>query len=216
MTAKSGPAELLRRLEESYAGRRGTILNYQSPYQLLIATVLSAQCTDEKVNEITPRLFGRFRTPEDFAQADIDELEAIVRPTGFYRVKARRIKEISASLVEMHGSAVPDSMDQLLQLKGIARKTANIVLTNGFGIVEGIAVDTHVMRLAKRLGLTEAKTRERIEQDLMKVFPRDSWGVVNSLLVEHGRRVCHARKPKCRHCVVFDICPSGFLFIQAG
>lgn len=207
--------EILRRLGESYNGRLGTRLNFESPYQLLIATVLSAQCTDEKVNEVIPKLFQRFQTPEQFAQADVNKLEALIRPTGFYRVKARRIKEISATLVDKYGSTVPRTMGELLELKGVARKTANIILTNGFGIVEGIAVDTHVMRLAKRLGLSGGKTREKIEQDLLQIFPRQSWSTVNSLFIEHGRRICQARKPKCTECVLLDLCPSGPSFTRA-
>ena len=183
-------------------------LKFSNPLELLIATILAAQCTDERVNEVTRTLFKKYRSAEDYANADLAVLEQDIKPTGYYRVKARRIKEVCKALIEKFNSEVPRSMEELTSLPGVARKTANIVLTNAYGINEGIIVDTHVLRLAKRLGLTQSKTREKIERDLMKIVPREKWGRFADLLIFHGRRVCNARKPKCDICVLRDLCPS--------
>ncbi|RLI09126.1 endonuclease III [Candidatus Bathyarchaeota archaeon] len=204
--------EIIRRLEEAYPEVRGTALRWETPLELLVATILSAQTTDAKVNEVTPSLFKRYRTAEDYARAPREELEEAIRSLGFYRQKARFIQEACRAIVEEHGGEVPRSMEELTRLKGVARKTANIVLGNAYGIVEGIAVDTHVMRLSKRLGLTGEKARDKIERSLMEIVPRSKWFQFSNLLIEHGRRVCSAKKPDCAGCVLSDLCPSAFTF----
>jgi endonuclease-3 len=187
-------------------------LQYTNPLELLIATILSAQCTDERVNIVTKTLFEKYRTAEDYANADVKELEEDIRSTGFYRNKTRNIKKCCQMLVEKFNSQVPKTMKEILELPGVARKTANIVLSNAFGVVEGIAVDTHVRRLAKRLGLTEHEDPNKIEESLKKIVPKDYWMKITDLLIFHGRRVCEARKPKCVICILNRICPSAFKF----
>jgi endonuclease-3 len=187
-------------------------LNYRNPLELLVATILSAQCTDERVNMVTKSLFTKYKKAEDYANADIAELEQEIRPTGFYRNKARNLKNTGEMLVERYHSHVPKTMDEILELPGVARKTANIVLQNVYGVVEGIAVDTHVRRVTARLGLTANEDQDKIEQDLMKSVPRDKWMRITDLLIYLGRRACTARKPKCDICVLNKICPSAFTF----
>ncbi len=204
--------QVIEFLEGAYPDVGGTSLNWSTPLELLVATILSAQSTDEQINKVTADLFRKYRTAADYADAPIEELEEDVRSSGFYRRKAKFIKEVTRGLVEMHGGEVPASMKDLTALKGIARKTANIILGNAFGIVEGIAVDTHVWRLAHRLGLSDKKYRDKIEANLMEVFPREKWLAVNYLLIAHGRRVCDAKKPDCGSCVLSGICPSAFTF----
>jgi endonuclease-3 len=199
-------------LEGAYPGVRGTALNWETPLELLIATILSAQSTDEQINKVTKTLFEKYRAAADYADAPREELEEDIRSSGFYRRKAKFIQDVTRGLVEGHGGEVPASMKDLTALKGVARKTANIVLGNVFGIVEGIAVDTHVWRLAHRLGFSDEKYRDKIERDLMGVFPREKWLAVNYLLIEHGRRVCDAKKPGCEGCVLNGLCPSAFTF----
>ncbi|MEM2881642.1 MAG: endonuclease III [Candidatus Bathyarchaeia archaeon] len=201
--------ELLSILEREYPNAR-IALNYSNPFELLIATMLSAQCTDERVNKVTKELFKKYRTAEDYANADLSELEAMIRPTGFYRAKARNLKKAARILVERFGSKVPKEMGALLELPGVARKTANIVLANAYGVVEGIAVDTHVRRLSRRLGLTKEEDQDAIERDLMAIVPKEYWNRITYLLMEHGRRVCKARKPACNACAVSKLCPSAF------
>lgn len=184
-------------------------LNYETPLQLLIATILSAQCTDERVNQVTPDLFARYPTVTDFAAADRDELETAVHATGFFRQKARFIQESSQAIVHKYGGEVPDNMTDLLTLTGVARKTANVVLGEIYGIADGITVDTHVKRLAKRLGLTAVTDPKKVEQDLMTIIPRENWIEISHLLIFHGRRVCFARKPNCAGCSLADLCPSA-------
>jgi endonuclease-3 len=198
-------------LEKEYTGAK-IALNYYSPLELLVATILSAQCTDERVNIVTKLLFKKYTKPEDYANADIKELENDVRSTGFYHNKAKNIQNTSRLLIEKFHGKVPRTMDELLELPGVARKTANIVLYNAFGIVAGIAVDTHVRRLSRRLGLSENEDQDKIEQDLMKLLPKDKWMRLTDLLIFHGRRVCNAKKPKCEVCVLNKICPSVFTF----
>jgi len=183
-------------------------LKFSNPLELLVATILAAQCTDERVNQVTRSLFKKYRTANDYVKADLATLEQDIKPTGFYRKKARRLKEVCQILVEKFNSEVPRTMEELLSLPGVARKTANIVLSNAYGIDEGIIVDTHVFRLARRLGLTESKTREKVERDLMRIVPKEKWRRFADLLIFHGRRVCNARKPKCARCVLKDLCPS--------
>jgi endonuclease-3 len=187
-------------------------LKYTNPLELLVATILSAQCTDERVNLVTKMLFRKYRKAEDYAKADLKELEQDIKSTGFYRNKARNIKKCCQILVEKYNSQVPKTMEEMLELPGVARKTANIVLTNAYGVVEGIAVDTHVRRLAKRLGLTDNEDPNKIEDDLMKIVPRDKWMRFTDLLIFHGRRICAAKKPKCEICVLNKLCPSVFTF----
>jgi len=187
-------------------------LHYTNPLELLVATILSAQCTDERVNIVTKTLFEKYKTAEDYANADLKELEKDIKSTGFYRNKARNIKKCCQMLIEKFNSQVPKTMEEMLELPGVARKAANIVLSNAFGVIEGIAVDTHVRRLAKRLGLTEHEDPNKIEESLMKIVPKDYWMKTTDLLIFHGRRVCIAKKPKCAICVLNRICPSAFKF----
>ena len=187
-------------------------LQYTNPLELLIATILSAQCTDKRVNIVTKTLFEKYKTAEDYANANAKELEEDIRSTGFYRNKARNIEKCCQMLVEKFDSQVPRTMEEMLELPGVARKTANIVLSNAFGVIEGIAVDTHVRRLAKRLGLAEHEDPNKIEESLKKIVPKDYWMKITDLLIFHGRRVCEARKPKCVICILNRICPSAFKF----
>ena len=203
---------ILELLRKEYPEIKGTALKFSNALELLVATILSAQCTDERVNQVTRVLFKRYRTPGDYAEVDLGELQEIIKPTGFYRNKARFIKSAAEKLVEDFDSEMPRSIEEMTRLPGVARKTANIVLSNAFGIVEGIAVDTHVMRLSKRLGFTEEKDRGKIERDLMDIFPKEQWFEVTNLLIAHGRSVCVARRPRCGECVVNDLCPSVFTF----
>lgn len=198
-------------LRKEYPNAR-IALNHSNPLELLVATMLSAQCTDERVNRVTETLFKKYRTAKDYANADLEELEEDIKPTGFYHAKARNIKNSCAMLVDKFNSKVPEKISDLLLLPGVARKTANIVLSNAYGIVEGIAVDTHVRRLSQRLGLTENDDPEKIEQDLMRLIPREEWFPFTYLLIDHGRRICVARKPLCPKCVLNKICPCAFKF----
>jgi endonuclease-3 len=187
-------------------------LRYTNPLELLVATILSAQCTDERVNMVTKTLFKKYTKAEDYANADLKELEQDIKSTGFYRNKAKNIKKTSQLLVEKYHSKVPETMEELLALPGVARKTANIVLTNAFGVVEGVAVDTHVRRLAQRLGLSGNDDPDKIEKDLMRIVPKDKWMRITDLLIFHGRRICTAKRPNCAACVLNKFCPSAFSF----
>ena len=184
-------------------------LRFSSPLEMLVATILSAQCTDEKVNEVTSSLFRKYRSAKDYLKVPEDELKADIKPTGFYNQKATSIREACRRIVEAYGGEVPDTMDDLVTLRGVARKTANIVLGNAFGIVEGIAVDTHVKRLANRLGFSAQSDPDKIEQDLMRLVPRKHWFGFTYVLIDHGRSICEARKPRCGECPVSDLCPSS-------
>jgi len=201
-------AEILARLRQAYPEVR-LALDFQSPLQLVMATVLAAQCTDERVNQVTPALFRRYPTARDYAAADILELEEMVRTTGFFRNKARALKNLGTALTAEHGGEVPASLELLVALPGVGRKTANVVLGNAFGLNEGVAVDTHVQRLSRRLFLTEETDPEKIERDLMAVLPREEWTRFALLLQDHGRKICKARKPECAICPVADLCPSA-------
>jgi len=187
-------------------------LEYSDPLELLVATILSAQCTDKKVNEVTRSIFQKYRRAEDYAGADLKTLEQEIRSTGFYRNKAKNLKACCNMLVEKFGSKVPRTMEELVTLPGVARKTANIALSNAYGVIEGIAVDTHVRRVAKRLGLTKKVDAEKIERDLMEIVPKERWARFTDLLIFHGRRVCMAKKPKCAQCVLNKICISASTF----
>ena len=190
-------------------------LHYTSPLELLVATILSAQCTDERVNIVTQTLFKKYTKAEDYAKADLEELEQDIKSTGFYRNKARSIKKCCQILVEKYNSQVPKTMEEMLELPGVARKTANIVLSNAYGVISGIAVDTHVRRVAKRLGLTDSEDPNKIEQDLMKTIPKNRWMRFTDLLIFHGRRICIAKKPRCKNCILNEICPSASEFATA-
>lgn len=199
--------EIIKILRKEYPRPR-TALNYRTPFELLVATILAAQCTDERVNKVTPGLFQKYPTVESFARARQEELENDIRSTGFFRNKAKSIIGLSQRLMAEHGGRVPDSMDRLVKLPGVARKTANIVLASAFRKAEGIAVDTHVRRLAERLGLSRQADPDKIERDLMEIVPRSDWLDFNFLLVDHGRKVCQARKPLCPQCALRQLCPS--------
>jgi endonuclease-3 len=212
MSPQSPPAErlpeLVRRLRRAHPDA-ACALDHADPWQLLVATVLSAQCTDERVNQVTPALFARFPGPAELAAADRSELEALIRPTGFYRQKARHLQATAQRLVAEHGGQVPADMAVLLTLPGVARKTANVILGVGFGRNEGIVVDTHVGRLARRLGLTAQADPIKVERDLLAITPQAEWTELSHLLIFHGRRVCLARRPRCADCVLADLCPSA-------
>jgi endonuclease-3 len=204
--------KIIALLEEEYPETAGTSLNWETPLDLLVATILSAQSTDMQINKVTTTLFEKYRTAADYAYASREQIESDIRSSGFFRRKAEAIQESGRIIAEEHGGKVPSTMDELTNLKGVARKTANIVLGNAFGIIEGIAVDTHVWRLSHRLGLSEVKNRDKIERDLMEAFPKEKWLAVNYLLIEHGRMVCDAKKPDCAECVLSELCPSAFTF----
>ena len=200
--------EILGRLRQTYPQTR-IALDFENPLQLLMATVLAAQCTDERVNMVTPALFRRYPTARDYAAADPGELEEMVKSTGFFRNKARALKNLGTALVAEHGGEVPASLEQLVALPGVGRKTANVVLGNAMGRIEGIAVDTHTQRLSRRLFLTTEADPDKIERDLMAVLPQEDWTRFALLLQDHGRKVCKARKPECAVCPVADLCPSA-------
>jgi len=208
-SAKDRIVKIVRILEKEYPDSR-TALRFETPFQILVATILSAQCTDERVNQITPALFRKYPDAAAFAAADRAELEAEIRPTGFFRNKAKSIIGAAAMIVGDFGGRVPETMAELITLPGVARKTANIVLSSGFGQAEGIAVDVHVKRLSGRLGLSRQTVPEKIEQDLLKIVPKKDWLDFNYLLVNHGRRICQARRPKCPECALAKLCPSAF------
>ena len=204
-------AELAPRLADLYPDL-DISLDWETPLELIVATVLSAQCTDERVNRVTATLFEDYPDAEAYAGAALEALEEAVRPTGFFRNKARHIQGLATRLLENYGGEVPRTMDDLLTLPGVARKTANVVLSNAFGIHVGIVVDTHVKRVAKRLGLTKETDPKKVEADLMEILPEDEWHAFPWRLILHGRNVCTARKPVCGECAVSDVCPSAFTF----
>ena len=195
-------------LEKAYTSAK-TALEYSKPLEMLIATILSAQCTDKQVNKVTKILFKKYLSVGDYANADLKELEEDIRSTGFYRSKAKYIKKSAKMIESRYQKKVPETMEELIELPGVARKTANIVLQNAYGIVVGVAVDTHVKRLSNKLGLTKNQDPNKIESDLMKIVPRNKWMKITDLLIFHGRKICNARKPKCFECVLNKICPSA-------
>ena len=201
--------EVVRRLGELYPGDKPA-LDYRDPFTLTIAVLLSAQTTDRQVNKVTPELFRRWPDAAAMAEADVSDVESVINSLGFFRTKAKHCVECSQMIVADYGGEVPHTMEELTKLPGVGRKTANIVLNNGFGIVEGIAVDTHVFRVATRLGLTKAPTPLAAEQDLLSLIPQESWGSVNHELVHFGRDICDAKRPKCSECPLADLCPSAF------
>ncbi|MCX7597887.1 MAG: endonuclease III [Armatimonadetes bacterium] len=207
--AKERAIEIMRRLQQAHP-RATTELRWKTPFQLLVATILSAQCTDERVNRVTAELFKRYRSPKDFASADPAVLEEEIKPTGFYRNKARAVIGAAKMIVEEFGGQVPRTMEEMLRLPGVQRKTANVVLGTAYGLPTGIVVDTHVDRVSKRLGLVPADTKqaEKIERQLMDLFPQDQWITTGHAMVLHGRYVCTARNPKCAECILEDVCPK--------
>ncbi len=209
MEGKAPVEETIARLKSAYPDAR-TALDWSNPLELLVATILSAQTTDVRVNSVTPDLFAKYPTAHDLADADPTDLEETIRPTGFFRNKAKSLQGMARALVEDHGGEVPPTMEDLVALPGVGRKTANVVLGNAFSIDEGVVVDTHVRRLSNRLGFTSQSDPEKIERDLIRTVPKEAWTIFSHLLILHGRSVCKARKPACGDCVVNDLCPSAF------
>ena len=215
MTPRERVAQLLKAWPKVYPSAHCE-LDFRNPLQLLVATILSAQSTDKRVNMVTPALFKKYRTAKDYANAPQAELESAIKSTGFYRNKTKSIRGAMLAIVEKHDGKVPSTMEELCALPGVGRKTANVVLGNAFHKDEGIVVDTHVIRLSQRLGLTKHKDPEKIERDLMKLVPREHWTDWSHWLIWHGRRRCYARKPDCSNCEVFRLCPSGKIFLRTG
>ncbi|MBI2824715.1 MAG: endonuclease III [Planctomycetia bacterium] len=206
VSARNHAVRVARRLAREYPDAQCS-LTHRSPLELLISTILSAQCTDERVNIVTKDLFHRYRTAADFARAPLARLEKAIKSTGFFRNKAKNIKACCQAIVERHAGQVPRSLEDLVELPGVGRKTANVVLGTAFGVATGVVVDTHVARLSQRLGLTKAKDPVKIEQDLMRDLPKQEWIALSHRLIQHGRRICTARKPKCDVCPLADDCP---------
>lgn len=204
---KKRTAEVIRRLKKAYPDAHCALV-HSNPFELLIATILSAQCTDARVNIVTADLFRKYRGPADFLAVSQKELEKDIHSTGFFRNKAKNIQAACQRIVDVYGGEIPRTMDELLTLGGVARKTANVVLGNAFGIASGVVVDTHISRISQRLGLTTNKTPEKIERDLAELVPKKNWVIFPHWMIYHGRQVCDARKPKCGQCSLADICPS--------
>jgi endonuclease III len=200
--------EILGILKKTYPNAKCS-LDFKTPLQLIVATILSAQCTDVRVNMVTPKLFKKYRSAKELAAADISELGKDIQSTGFYRNKAKSLKAMAAALIEKHGGKVPETMEELIHLAGVGRKTANVVLGNAFGKNVGVVVDTHVGRLSGRLGLTGNTDPVKVEADLMKLVPQEEWTLWSHLLIFHGRAICQARNPKCAECVLLKLCPTG-------
>ncbi len=226
---RTGVSPVRRELEEKLRRRLANIiqelkkqfpnavvaLRHSNPLQLLVATILSAQCTDERVNKVTPQLFKKYKTASEYASVDQKVLEQEIHSTGFFRAKARNIIGCCKMLVEKHGSKVPRTMDDLVALPGVGRKTANVILGSAYGVIEGIVVDTHVKRLSHRLGFSTQSDPEKVERDLMEIVPKKQWIDVGHLLILHGRKTCNARKPKCVECTINELCPSAELYLTA-
>jgi len=205
---KARAKKIIRRLREHYPNSRCS-LAFETPHQLMVATILSAQCTDERVNKVTPKLFAQYPSVDAFADADQTELEQAIYTTGFYVNKARAIKNSARELLERHGGEIPRTLDELVKLPGVGRKTASVILGAGFGLAEGVVVDTHVARISRLLGLTAGKDAVKIERDLIQVLPRKDWIGYAHLLIDHGRAVCIARRPDCAECFLAQLCPSA-------
>ncbi|MEP6973441.1 MAG: endonuclease III [Actinomycetota bacterium] len=202
--------EIVKRLSKAYPDAH-VALDFTNPLECLIATILSAQCTDERVNIVTKTLFPKYRTAQDYLKVPVAELAADIKSTGFFNQKTKSIRGACTRIVEVYGGKVPNSMEDLITLPGVARKTANIVLGNSYGVVEGIAVDTHVRRLAQRLGFSTEDDPNKVEQDLMSLIPKKRWFDFTYVIIDHGRGTCNARKPRCEDCPVNDICPSSLV-----
>ncbi|MGH7450243.1 MAG: endonuclease III [bacterium] len=207
ISEKRRHTRILNKLRELYPDAK-CALRFTNPFELLVATILSAQSTDKTVNQITPALFKKYPTPAAMAEADITELEEVIRPSGFFHNKARNLKDCAAAIVNEHHGEVPRTMEELTALPGVGRKTANVVLDNAFGINAGVVVDTHIQRLSQRLGFTKEQNPEKIERDLMSIVPQDDWTIFAHQMIQHGRQVCQARKPKCNECLLAPDCPS--------
>ena len=207
---KTRTRDVIRRLKRAYPDAKCS-LNHSNPFELLVATILSAQCTDERVNIVTADLFRKYKKPEDYLKVSPRELEKDIQSTGFFRNKTKSIQGTSKVLTEEYGGQVPHTMDELLELPGVARKTANVVLGNAFGVKAGVVVDTHVTRLSHRLAFSREKTAEKIEQDLIEIVPKKDWVIFPHLLIAHGRKICKARNPLCAECPIEKLCPSSFL-----
>lgn len=199
--------EILKLLKENY-GFVKPFLRFSNPFELLIATILSAQCTDERVNQVTEKLFKKYKNPKDYLKVSEEELQNDIKPTGFFKNKTKTIKNLCKILIEKYKGEVPANMEELTKIPGIGRKTANVVLSQAFGTIEGITVDTHVLRLAQRLGLSKNKDSEKVERDLMEKYKKEDWYQLSMLLIKHGREVCKAKKPECNICFLGKICPS--------
>jgi len=212
---KASTGEIIRRLKKAYPDAH-CALNHSNAFELLIATILSAQCTDERVNIVTADLFRKYRGPHDYLTVVQEELERDIHSTGFFRNKAKNIQAACRKIIEEHGGNVPETMEELLALSGVARKTANVVLGNAFGITSGVVVDTHVARVSGRLGLTQNEHPEKIERDLMALVPKKDWIMFSHWLISHGRAICQARRPKCRQCPLAPVCPSHDVYIENG
>jgi len=207
---KKRTRDIIRRLKRAYPGARCS-LNHSNPFELLIATILSAQSTDDRVNIVTADLFRKYKKPEDYLKVAPSELEKDIHSTGFFRNKTKSIQGTAKLLTEEYGGEVPHTMDELLALPGVARKTANVVLGNAFGVKAGVVVDTHVTRLSHRLGLTQEKSAEKIERDLIPIVPKKDWVIFPHLMIYHGRKICKARNPLCEECTIEKLCPSSYL-----
>jgi len=207
---KQRTRRIIRLLKGAYPDAKCS-LNHSNAFELLIATILSAQCTDERVNIVTADLFRKYRKPQDYLAVSPIELQEDIRTTGFFRNKAKSIQGTAKVLTEQHSGQVPETIEELLELPGVARKTANVVLGNAFGVASGVVVDTHVTRLSRRLGLTQQKHAEKIENDLIELVPKRDWVIFSHLLIWHGRKICKARNPLCAECVIEKLCPSSFL-----
>jgi endonuclease-3 len=212
---KSRTAKIIAALKKAYPDAH-CALNHKNPYELLVATILSAQCTDVRVNMVTPALFKKYPTPEALAKSSQSDVEKLIQSTGFFRAKATSIRTTASDIVAKHGGQVPQSMEKLTELRGVGRKTANVVLGNAFNQNIGVVVDTHVTRLSQRLALTTHTDPVKIEQDLMKLVPQDDWTLISHLLISHGRAICIARKPRCKECPVLSLCPAGPKLITDG
>lgn len=207
---KKRTRDIIRRLKRAYPGAKCS-LNHSNPFELLVATILSAQSTDDRVNIVTADLFRKYKKPEDYLKVAPSELEKDIHSTGFFRNKTKSIQGTAKMLTEEYGGQVPHTMDELLELPGVARKTANVVLGNAFGVKAGVVVDTHVTRLSHRLGLSQEKTAEKIEQDLIPIVPKKDWVIFPHLMIYHGRKICKARNPLCEECTIEKLCPSSYL-----
>ncbi|MBL7543529.1 MAG: endonuclease III [Bdellovibrionaceae bacterium] len=207
-TPAKNPKDTLKILYKTYPNAYCE-LNHKNPYELLIATILSAQCTDERVNKVTPQLFLTFPSPDDMARADVEKIEQLIKSTGFYKNKAKNIKQCCVDICEKHDGLVPQNLENLVALAGVGRKTANVVLGVAFNIPNGIVVDTHVSRLSQRMGLSKNKTPEKIEQDLLAIVPKKNWIQLSHQMIFHGRQICKARNPQCMTCPMQTICPKN-------
>ena len=207
MEKRKRALEVIERLKRIYEPK--TALNFSTPWELLVATILSAQTTDERVNTVTNELFKKYKTIEDYANVPLDELEKDIRSINYYKTKAKNIKSCAQIILKNYNGKIPDNIEELMKLPGVARKTANVVLSSAFGKNEGIVIDTHVFRITKRLDFSQEKNREKMEKELMSLIPREEWANYSFLLIHHGRNICKAKNPLCNKCIIIDLCPSG-------